>query len=918
MPLSLLPRRWFLALVLLLPVGRVEAQALAATRKSITPADYARFETFGGDAIAPDGKWYAYRLTKPDADGELHYRRIDQDDTDRVVALGISPAFSRDSRYLAWTVEASMKEREKLTREKKPIRNGLAVVTLATGAQRSYEAVRLFTIAPNARYVAMLGYAPTEIKGKGATLRVVELATGTEMSFQDVGEYRWSDEGSLLAMTITTGTTTANGVQLYDPASGRVRALEHSSSGYRVLTFRKGSSDLVFFRSVAPAGTETPGESVIAWRSLAKTPTRVVLDSTNAALGKTIDVVDQTVPRWSLDGQRVVISTRPRPAKADSAAKPGATTDSVSTVQIWHTADVQLFPAQQSRLAADAKRGLPAVWHLSTGTLTRVGVDPVDTPTLLEGWRHAVEKPAAKYAWGTMFGRRYHDVIVTDLATGQRTTALEKVRYSYESGDGRFLLWFDGKDFWSHELATGRRTNLTAGLATSFANTESDSPTDLPPSYGVGGWLTGDRAVLLYDRYDVWRIAPDGSNRVRLTDGRADRIIHRMQRIEFDAPTLDATKPLYVTLLGERDKRMGWTRLSPGGAAQRLIYVDKSLRQFRKADSSATFLYRAEDRADSPDVFVTGSDFTSPRQITRTNAFLGEYAWTREELLSFTSEGGRPLQGILLYPANYDASKKYPMIVYTYERLSDELHSWVAPSERSYYNQTAWTLEGYFVLMPDIVFTAREPGVSTIQSVRAAVKAVTDRGLVDPKRVGHVGHSWGGYEAAYLGTHGGDFLATTIAGASITDLVSFMGQIHWASGTAELDHFETGQARMEVPYWEDRAAHQRNSPLERVEQMTIPMLMAHGNKDGTVEFFQATEFFNFARRAGKQVVLLVYDGEDHGFSKKANQIDYQRRILEWFGHWLKGDPAPAWITAGIKAADAPAEIKRVAEKRGTP
>ncbi|MBL0179188.1 MAG: S9 family peptidase [Gemmatimonadetes bacterium] len=831
---------------------------------------------------------------------------------------GISPTFSRDSKYLAWTVETSIKEREKLTREKKPIRSGLTVATLASGAQRSYEAVRLSTFSPNARFIAMLGYAPTEIKGKGATLRVVELATGTEMSFQDVGEYRWSDEGSLLAMTITTGTPTANGVQLYDPATGRVRALESSASSYRVLTFRKGSSDLVFFRSVAPAGTETPGESVIVWRALAGTPTRFVLDSNNAALGSAFDVVDQTAPRWSLDGQRVVVSTRPRPAKADSTTKSGSSTDSASTVQIWHTSDVQLFPAQQNRLAADARRGLPAVWQLSTGTLTRVGLDPVDTPTLLEGWRHAVEKPTAKYAWGTMFGRRYVDVVLTDLATGQRTTALEKVRYSYESGEGRYLLWYDGKDYWTYEIASGKRTNITAGLATSFVNSGSDSPTDVTPPYGVGGWLTGDRAVLLYDQYDVWRVAPDGSSRVRLTNGRDDRIIHRVQRLEFDAPTLDATKPLYVTLLGERDKRMGWARLTPGGEVRRLIYLDKSLRQFRKADSSATFIYRAEDRADSPDVFVTGAEFTAPRQITRTNSFLGEYAWTREELLSFTSEGGRPLQGILLYPANYDASKKYPMIVYTYERLSDELHSWVAPSERSYYNQTAWTLEGYFVLMPDIVFTAREPGISTIQSVRAAVKVVTDRGLVDPKRVGQVGHSWGGYEAAYLGTHGGDFLATTIAGASITDLVSFMGQMHWASGTAESDHSETGQARMEVPYWEDRAAHQRNSALERVDQMTIPMLMAHGNKDGTVEFFQATEFFNFARRAGKQVVLLVYDGEDHGFSKKANQIDYQRRILEWFGHWLKGDPAPAWITAGIKAVDTPAEIKRVAEKRGTP
>lgn len=914
MPLRCHARRPRLALALLLLVAPALAPAQAPTRKQMTPADYGRFESFGGDAVSPDGLWYAYRLSRTDADGELHYRRIDREESDRVVPLGISPVFSRDSRHLAWTVEVAQKEREKLTKEKKPVRNGLAVVTLASGATKTFEAVRLFTFSPNARYVAMLGYVPTEIKGKGATLRVVEVATGTEMSFQDVGEYRWSDEGSLLAMTITTGTTTANGVQLYDPASGRVRALESSSSGYRVLTFRKGSSDLVFFRSVAPAGTDKPGESVIAWRALAGTPTRFVLDSSNAALGSTVDVVDQTVPRWSTDGQRIAISTRPRPPKSDSTAK----NDSASTVQIWHTSDVQLYPAQQNRLAGEARRSLPAVWQPATGTLTRVGVDLAESPTLLEGWRHAVEKPTTKYAWGTMFGRRYNDVIVTDLATGQRTTALEKVRYSYESSDGRFLLWFDGKDFWSQDLATAKRTNLTTGLATSFANTSSDSPTDLLPPWGVGGWLTGDRAVLLYDEFDVWRIAPDGSSRVRLTNGRDERITHRVQRLDFDTPSLDATKPLYLTLHGERDKRMGWARLTPNGQVQRLVYGDKAFRQLRKADSSNVFLYRAEDRADSPDIFVTGADFAAPRQVTHTNAFLGEYAWTREELLSFTSEGGRPLQGVLLYPANYDPSKKYPMIVYTYERLSDELHNWVAPSERSYYNQTAWTLEGYFVLMPDIVFTAREPGISTIQSVRAAVKAVTDRGLVDPKRVGQVGHSWGGYEAAYLGTHGGDFLATTIAGASITDLVSFMGQMHWASGTAESDHSETGQARMEVPYWEDRAAHQRNSALERVDQMTIPMLMAHGNKDGTVEFFQATEFFNFARRAGKQVVLLVYDGEDHGFSKKANQIDYQRRILEWFGHWLKGDPAPAWITAGIKAGETPAEIKRVAEKRGTP
>src|SRR5262249_13659716 len=140
------------------------------------------------------------------------------------------------------------------------------------------------------------------------------------------------------------------------------------------------------------------------------------------------------------------------------------------------------------------------------------------------------------------------------------------------------------------------------------------------------------------------------------------------------------------------------------GRVTRLIYGDRAYRLLRRADSAQTYIFRAEDRDDSPDVFVTRRDFASPRQLTATNPFPKDFAWTRSELISFKSDGGIPLKGILLYPANYDPSKKYPMIVYTYERLSQDLHTFVAPSERSYYNQTVWTLNGYFVLLPDIVF----------------------------------------------------------------------------------------------------------------------------------------------------------------------------------------------------------------------
>jgi dipeptidyl aminopeptidase/acylaminoacyl peptidase len=252
------------------------------------------------------------------------------------------------------------------------------------------------------------------------------------------------------------------------------------------------------------------------------------------------------------------------------------------------------------------------------------------------------------------------------------------------------------------------------------------------------------------------------------------------------------------------------------------------------------------------------------------------------------------------------------MIVYTYEKLSQQLHNWRGPSDTDYYNQVVWTQAGYFVLLPDIVYRAREPGPSALDAVRPAVAKVVELGLVDPERVGLIGHSWGGYQAAFLPTRT-DIFAASVAGAPLTDFVSFMGQIHWAGGIPETSHWETGQGRMEVPYWEDPEAHRRSSPMERVHELNTPILMTFGDEDGAVDWDQGTQFYNYARRAGKQMVLLVYEGEGHGLREDANRRDYHRRILEWFGHYLKGDPAPAWITDGVKLDDLEDERKRLAD-----
>ena len=940
----------------------------------------------GRPALSPDGRWLAYRLVRVNEESELRVKSLAPEgvdaatsdvDAERVFVWGTGPVFSADSRWLVWSAGVSEEERERLAEEDETVRLGAGLLELSGGEERSFDEVADFGFDESGRFLALHGYAPEEPEepegpeGKGADLRLVDLETGAETTFGNVAEYAWSETGSLLALAVATGSDQGNGVQLYDARSSRLQGHDSSSSTYRQLSWRevddeqregsatggRSSADLALLRTVEPASKDGTAHHVLVWRGLDSDGSRpVVLDpAAVAGVAADLEVVRHAQPQWSDDGRRVGIGLRPADTEEERAEAedveaeveedgnppppdPDAggedeqgNTDGAEEeeeevelpdLQIWHTADVRLFPEQSAAEQRDAQRTLLAVWHLDEDRVVQIGSDFMERAELIEGGRYAIEQVEVPYPWGRMFGRRYHDVWVVDVATGVRRLALERVRYSWPSAGGRYLLHFDCEDYWSYDVDSAELTNITADLSADFADLDHDVPTDLLPPHGIGGWVVDDAAVLLYDHHDVWMVSPTGTAAVRLTDGADEAVVHRVVDLDPDEEPIDPSQPLYLSLHGEWSEQRGYARTIPGqlGATrgqtvERLILVDKMVGGLRVADDADVFIYRAEAHDDSPDYFVAGPDLLAPRQVTQTNRFQDDYAWSRSALVEFESETGRRLQAALLYPANHDPSRRYPMIVYTYEILSSGVHRYGPPSERDYYSFTAWTQHGYFVLLPDIVYRARDPGVSALEAVRPAVARTVDMGLVDADRVGLIGHSWGGYQATYLPTRT-DIFAASVAGAPLTDFVSFMGAIHWNRGIAEVDHWETGQARMEVPFWEDPEAHRRNSPIHEVHRLETPLLMAFGDNDGVVDWDQGTEFYNFARRAGKQMVLLVYEGEDHGFRDEPNQVDYHRRILEWFGHYLKDEPAPRWITEGIPIDELEDEQRRVAQAGG--
>ena len=903
-----------------------------------TPADFGQWERLvtmadhGG--LSPDGRWLAYGINRTNGENDLRVTSIADGGT-KTIPFGAQPVFSADSRWLAVSVGYSEAQQDKMRKDKKPIRRKLALVNVSSGEIATIDGVELFAFSADGRLLLMRHYAPERPAGRaepdpvaaldpeetsGVTAVLRDLASGRDTTFGNVSDAVWQTKGRLLAIAIAAEDRAGNGVQLFDPASATLRVLDSGSARYLGLTWRKDADDLAVLKSKAPLiddGRDGATYAVLAWTGVGTSGEKVhqYNPSADGALGSSRRLVAFRRPSWSEDGSTIFVGVGPWGEKAAPAKKDQDAADAGDppTVDIWHPKDVDVMPKQKLGATRDRQRSLLAAWPLDAPALTVLGHDFYETVVPLKQRNRAYVvswgSAALDRSWGR-FGAA--TISLVDVSTGERTTVVDRAddRRVSASPEGKYILYFvDGQ---VSTIDTARRTvtTITKAIPTSFVDTDSDSTDVQRPFFGNAGWTKGDREVLLYDKFDIWEVAADGSKATKLTDGAPEQIAYRYARVDPEDPAIDRSKPIYLDMSGTWSKKSGIARLAPGGSApEPLVWLDKSVTRLARAKDADVYQYVVQSYEDSPDAFVGSGDLKRAKQVTATNPFQSTFAWGHAELVEYKSEKGQRLQGVLHYPAGYERGKTYPMIVYVYEKLSDTLHNYSAPSEREYYNVSSFTAAGYFLFEPDIVFRPREPGLSVVECVRPAVATVAQMGVIDPKRVGMIGHSWGGFDTAFMATHT-DVFAAAVAGAPITDLVSNYGSHHFSSGIAETDHIETGQQRMQVPLWEDLPAYTRNSAVFGVNTMTTPLLIEVGDADGTVFWHQGVELYNSARRAKKEVVLLVYGGEDHGLRQKANQLDYHHRILDWFGHYLKGDPAPAWITSGVSYLDKEKTVKK--------
>jgi dipeptidyl aminopeptidase/acylaminoacyl peptidase len=953
---SLTPWLFGLAAVATLPPSAALGQAQGEEAppralRQLQPEDLRSWKSIRNATLSADGRWFAYVLAPNEGDAELVVRPVGEG-TERRYPIGEPPsgaapgsvAISRDGKWLAFTIYPTAADARRLRRERRPLQNTVAVVNLATGERRDFEKVRRFAFGGDRpRWIALQGYAaeaPASGSGgqqasrvEGTDLLLHELGTANVIHQGNVGDFAFDDSGEWLAWTIDARDRLGNGVHMRNTRTDVVRALDSEKALYRRLTWADSGAALAVLRGTVDSAGRDTAWVVIGFTGFASPggPVRVHFDPTTLAeFPAGFRISPERAPRWLDDRSALLFgiversatpaNTTARPDVRPAAGTPGAMQrpapssgdpDELPSLVLWHWKDPRLQSQQQVEEERDKSFSFLAAYRPAERRFIRLATDSLREVTVT-GTRWAVGVNTLPYErHGNLEGVRYRDLWAVDLVTGQRRLAVARLQYLHQvSPDGSRLLYYADGQYHVQDLATGETRNITAGLPTSFVNVEDDHNRDRPPVPPLG-WARDGSAVLLSDGWDIWQVPVLPGRAVNLSgNGRAEGLRYR-GRVTWDPRErgIDLGAPIYIGIYGERSKKEGLARLRPGRSGAERVLWDDARFQVTRARDAEVWIYTRQTFVEFPDYWAAGPRFGAPRRLTQANPQQHEVAWSAgARLVNYVSDRGDSLQAALFLPAGYEPGKSYPTVVYIYEKLSQNLHQYAVPNETRAFNPSVYTSRGYAVLMPDIVYRVNDPGLSAVWCVIPAVRAAIATGVVDPARVGLHGHSWGGYQTAFLVTQT-DLFRAAVAGAPLTDMVSMYSSVYWNTGGANQPIFVSSQGRFKGNFLEHYEAYRRNSPNLFADRVTTPLLLLHNEKDGAVDFNQGITFYNTLRQLGKEVVLLQYVGENHGLSQPRNQKDYTVRMREFFDHHLRGEDAPDWLRDGVPRLAMEAHLK---------
>lgn len=907
-------RHVFLLLLLLICFG---TDALTA-QEQFTFEDVMKFEDIKTPVISADGKWVAYGIWPEIGDGETLIRSVSGDREFRV-ERGTNPRLTPDGRWAGVLVQPPYIEVQNAGKEAP--RQGFTLLQTNGEDRLVYEEVRRFSFSNDGKWAVIHHYQDKkleDLKNKssqtGHPLTLTHLESGWSRKFDFVHEAAVDSTSKYLAFSRVDTTGLENGLYLIDlertePQEEKVAGFENGlfsnltwdHKNYRIAyTAAEMDTTHNYHPSDATLYLYTPGGAPEVLVTPEETEDGYRLRSNNRLM-------------WTHDGDRLFYGVSLAEMVALDEKKEETDSLTVENLydtsrilkgiegKVWHWDDPLIKTHEKQTWQSRKNHLYRAVYHLDQGRSVQLATPSVPTVQPAHHSGKILGYSELPYQKLRTWDGTYRDYYLIDLETGEAELILEKQRFGATlSPGGTWAAWFDGHEWNIRHTETGMVRNLTSHIDTPFTDEDNDRP--MPSgSYGIGGWTEQDRHILLYDKYDLWQMDTRDGQSLRITDGREESRIFRIRDLNPQENFFSNSERLLLTMYHDLNKNFGFyeARLGSEGASQ-ILEEEKKFSVVALAGESDAILFTRESYQEYPNLWVASDRrFRNPVQVSHLHEDLLErFAWGDAELVEWLNMDGDPVQGVLIYPGNYEPGKQYPVFIYYYERYSQRLHEFNKPVTNHRPNLAQFTSDGYAVFLPDIWFDVPIPGYSATKNLVPGVHKLIEMGIADPDAIGLHGHSWSGYLTAQVVTQT-DIFAAAVAGAPVGNMTSAYSGIRWGTGLARQFQYEQTQSRLGVSMWENLSPYIENSPVFFADRINTPLLIQHGDADEAVPWYQSIELYLALRRNGKESVFLHYYDEPHHLRKMANRLDYAIKMKEYMDHYLKGEPAPAWITDGV-------------------
>ncbi len=917
----------------------IALEGYSQDKRSLTHDDYDGWESVSSNKISKNGAWAGFEINPQDGDGRLEIVTHPDRKKRYVINRGENWLFSNESGFAAGIIvpqkdSVKMMKLKETEKDDMPM-DSLFILNLNSGNIEKLARIKSFSLPKKeGNWLAVhfekdLAEKPPK-KSEGdttqvekpkekpkkidGTLLIVRSLDGQQSyEYDKVKSYSFSENGEYLFYVQATEDSSDNsGIFLLELATGVSKIIDVGKTDYLSPSFSKENNYLAFMATEDSLKAKEPYFDLYLFEIKKEVNQKIADKNTPGILADGM-ISKNSRLIFSNDESRLFFGTN---ADFQQFAYEDDTTileEERVSLDIWGWQDAEIQPMQLKNKSREERKSILNAYNIKDKKVIQIGDEKLNDINLGKEVKHPVvlatdDSPYRRnYSWDIQIGR---DLYLVNLVTGDKTLIGENLSGNPQlSPEAKYAYWYDNRDSsWVvYDVAAKKISSLTKSMAVNFYNEQHDSPS-LPGSYGNAGWMEDDKAFLVNDQYDIWKIDPTGKQsplNITLGEGRKSKISFRRENLDEDEEYIDPKKPLILSAFHELNKKSGFFQGDIFGkkAPESLVFSDHRYYGLAKAEHSDKTIFRRSTYQESPEVYASDLTFADPSQLSFSNSQQENVKWGSVELVEYLANDGVPLQGLLYKPENFDPQKKYPLMVYFYERNSDNLHAYRAPApSASTINIPYFVSNDYLVFVPDIKYDLGLPGPSAYNCIIPGVQSIIAKGYVDAENMAIQGQSWGGYQVAHLITRTNMFKAAG-AGAPVVNMTSAYGGIRWGTGMSRMFQYEQTQSRIGGTLWEKPMYYLQNSPLFYMDRVETPVLIMHNDDDGSVPWYQGIEMFMALKRLGQPAWLLQYNGEDHNLKLRKNRKDLSIRLSQFFDHYLKGAPAPLWMTEGLPAIE---------------